>query len=76
MGPVLGGGASLCLSRVDDRAGRMASLCVLMSVYWLFEPIPLAVTAMIPAALFPFYGASDVLGGSVDARASMRARSC
>jgi solute carrier family 13 (sodium-dependent dicarboxylate transporter), member 2/3/5 len=37
----------------------MASICVVMSVYWLLEPIPLAVTAMIPLILYPLFGIMD-----------------
>lgn len=28
----------------------------MMMVYWIFQPIPLAVTALLPVALFPLFG--------------------
>ena len=38
------------------RANEMASVAVLMSVLWIFEAIPLPLTALIPLILFPIYG--------------------
>ncbi len=35
---------------------RMAGIAVLMAVLWMTEKIPLAVTALIPVALYPFLG--------------------
>ena len=37
------------------RANETASVAVLMSILWIFEAIPLAVTALIPLILFPLY---------------------
>lgn len=34
----------------------MAALAVLMAVWWVTEAIPLAATALVPIALFPFFG--------------------
>ncbi|XP_075591907.1 Na(+)/citrate cotransporter isoform X2 [Dermatophagoides farinae] len=35
---------------------RCAFVVLLMIIYWIFQPIPLAVTALIPVALFPLFG--------------------
>ena len=34
----------------------MASVAVLMSVLWIFESMPLAITALLPLILLPIYG--------------------
>jgi solute carrier family 13 (sodium-dependent dicarboxylate transporter), member 2/3/5 len=37
-----------------------AAAAVLMATWWIFEAIPIPVTALIPLALFPFLGISDI----------------
>ena len=39
---------------------RTAALFLLMGVWWATEAVPVAVTALIPLALFPIFGISDV----------------
>lgn len=34
----------------------MASVALLMSILWIFESIPLPITALIPLILLPLYG--------------------
>ncbi len=48
---------------LDDKnpaVTRMAGIAVLMAVLWMTEKIPLAVTALIPVALYPFL---DIMSG-------------
>ena len=33
-----------------------AGIAILMAVWWITETIPLAVTALLPVALFPLFG--------------------
>lgn len=35
------------------------AVAVLMALWWIFEPIPLAVTSLLPVALFPLLGVVD-----------------
>ena len=37
-------------------ASRLAAVAALMAVWWMTEAIPLAATALLPLALFPFLG--------------------
>ena len=39
---------------------RTAALFILMGVCWATEAVPVAVTELIPLALFPIFGISDV----------------
>ena len=39
---------------------RVAATGVLMAVWWVTEPIPIPATALLPLALFPLLGVSDV----------------
>ncbi|MCI7551763.1 MAG: DASS family sodium-coupled anion symporter [Actinomycetaceae bacterium] len=36
-----------------------ASIAVLMAVWWIFEAIPLAATALVPLVTFPIFGVAD-----------------
>lgn len=36
-----------------------AALAVLMAIWWITEAVPLAITALIPVALFPLFGIMD-----------------
>ncbi|MEZ5105913.1 MAG: DASS family sodium-coupled anion symporter [Draconibacterium sp.] len=35
------------------------AIALLMALWWIFEPVPLAVTALLPVALFPLFGIVD-----------------
>lgn len=41
---------------VKTEAARCAFVLLLMSVYWVVEVLPLAVTSLIPVALLPLLG--------------------
>jgi solute carrier family 13 (sodium-dependent dicarboxylate transporter), member 2/3/5 len=41
---------------LTDEAHALAALTALMATWWMTEAIPVAVTALIPLALFPFFG--------------------
>lgn len=41
---------------------RTAGLALLMAVFWITEPIPIAVTALLPLALAPALGLGDIRG--------------
>jgi sodium-dependent dicarboxylate transporter 2/3/5 len=41
---------------------RMAAVVVLMAVWWVTEPVPFAVTAMLPFVLFPILGIQSAAG--------------
>jgi sodium-dependent dicarboxylate transporter 2/3/5 len=41
---------------LDREAWLLASLALLMASWWATEAIPIAATALIPLALFPFFG--------------------
>ena len=38
------------------QVGFMAGIALLMAIWWITESVPLAVTALIPVALFPLFG--------------------
>jgi solute carrier family 13 (sodium-dependent dicarboxylate transporter), member 2/3/5 len=40
--------------------GAMAAVAALMAVWWMTEAVPLAVTSLLPLALFPLLGLGDV----------------
>jgi sodium-dependent dicarboxylate transporter 2/3/5 len=55
-GPVLAAAAGLAAvyaAGLPEPAGWTAAVTVLCAVWWIFEPIPLAATALIPFAAFP-----------------------
>jgi sodium-dependent dicarboxylate transporter 2/3/5 len=39
--------------------GKMAAVTLLMAVWWITEALPLAATALLPLALFPFLEIMD-----------------
>ena len=39
---------------------RTAALFLLMGIWWATEAVPVAVTALVPLALFPIFGISDI----------------
>ena len=41
---------------LSPEAQALAALTVLMATWWMTEAIPVAVTALVPLALFPFFG--------------------
>jgi len=46
---------------LPDAAHRTAAVAALMSVWWLTEAVPLAVTSMLPLVLFPALGVLSAL---------------
>ena len=40
--------------------GAMAAVAALMSIWWMTEAVPLAVTSLLPLVLFPLLGLGDV----------------
>lgn len=44
------------LDEDNDNVSRAAGLAILMAGWWVFEPVPLAVTALLPALLIPLLG--------------------
>lgn len=40
---------------LSPEAQRLAAITVLMAVYWITEPIPMAVTGLLPIALYPLF---------------------
>lgn len=54
--------AGFVLFPVDSgrpETGYMLGVALLMATWWIFEVVPLAVTALIPVALMPLLGISD-----------------
>jgi len=39
-----------------EKAKVMAAVAVWVAVWWITEPIPLAITSLLPLVLFPFFG--------------------
>lgn len=53
----------------NPNIGRVASVAVLMAVFWISEAIPIAATSLIPLILFPLLGVlsgSDIAGSYVN----------
>jgi solute carrier family 13 (sodium-dependent dicarboxylate transporter), member 2/3/5 len=40
-------------------AGYMLAIAIIMAVWWITEIVPLAVTSLLPVALFPLFGIMD-----------------
>lgn len=40
----------------DPAVTKMAAVVVLMAIWWVLEPVPFAVTALLPFVLFPILG--------------------
>ncbi len=38
------------------QAFRCAYVLLVMAVFWVTEPVPLAVTSVLPVVLFPLFG--------------------
>lgn len=64
LGPVLAVAVYLLLpggeDGVSDAARGVAAVGVLMAVWWVTEALPLYATALLPIALFPLLGATDI----------------
>lgn len=45
---------------LDPAAWRVAAVTLLMAILWMTEAVPLAVTALLPLALFPFLGVASI----------------
>lgn len=59
MGPVLGAAVYLFLQEAHELAEpgrRLAGVAALMAVWWIFEAVPIAATALLPIILFPVLG--------------------
>lgn len=62
LGPLL---AALLLSldapeAFPPAAWRVVALTAWMAVWWILEPVPMAVTALLPVALLPLLGVGDI----------------
>ena len=44
----------------------VAAVTVLMAIWWATEAVPVAVTALLPLALFPILHVTDLVGPHVD----------
>ncbi len=49
-------GAFLLTGALDGNAGRMAGLAFVMALFWVFELVPLPVTALFPIVAMPLLG--------------------
>src|SRR5690606_35081491 len=49
---------------LDPAAWRVAAVGVLMGVWWITEPIPIAAVALLPLALFPTLGIATIESAS------------
>ena len=60
-GPVLAavGGLSLAAAGHNSAICWTAGITILVATWWIFEPIPIPVTSMIPFGLFPLVGLRD-----------------
>lgn len=58
LGPALAGVVLLLPppATVSEHAHLLSAVAVLMAVWWMTEALPVAVTALLPLALFPFLG--------------------
>ncbi|MFK7955665.1 MAG: DASS family sodium-coupled anion symporter [Lysobacterales bacterium] len=57
VGPLLAGLVGLLVGNVSgSSAGWAAGVTTLCAVWWIFEPIPIPATSMIPLAVFPLLG--------------------
>ncbi|MGY4878641.1 SLC13 family permease [Vreelandella aquamarina] len=45
---------------VPPAAWRVVALTAWMAVWWILEPVPMAVTALLPVALLPLLGVGDI----------------
>ena len=43
----------------NPKITNMACIAILMAVWWITEAVPLAVTSLLPVALFPLFGIMD-----------------
>ena len=41
---------------LEKKAAITASLTLLTAIWWVFEPIPIPITSLIPIAFFPLLG--------------------
>ena len=46
--------------RVSAVAFKVATMGILMAIWWATEAVPIAVTAMLPLVLFPLFGVSSI----------------
>jgi solute carrier family 13 (sodium-dependent dicarboxylate transporter), member 2/3/5 len=49
---------------VPDSAWHVAAVALLMTTWWVTEPIPLAATALLPLVLFPLLGVTSIDGAA------------
>jgi solute carrier family 13 (sodium-dependent dicarboxylate transporter), member 2/3/5 len=52
-------GAAMIITGNEPHAAWTASVVVLCATWWVFEPIPIPVTSLIPLAVFPLVGVLD-----------------
>ena len=58
LGPLLAGGTFLSLSYIGWESGACwtAAITIICTAWWIFEPIPIPVTSLIPIAALPLVG--------------------
>ena len=49
---------------LDPAAWRTAAIGLLMAAWWITEALPIAATALVPLALFPLLGITDIDGAA------------
>ncbi len=59
--------AFVFLYEEEREAMKCAYVLLIMAVYWIFEVLPVAVTALIPIAAFPLLGVMETVSKLVNA---------
>ena len=58
IGPIIAAGLGLfCdVNGLSQAASLTAAISTLTAIWWVFEPVPIPVTSLIPLATFPLFG--------------------